>query len=373
MNGTIVSRRKRRHLAAGLGRLRVEEEGAGEGEHHDRVARGVAGVQLGHPRQAALAGPAGVGVRVGLGGGEASGAGGQAGRAGGGASEPATDGARRVGRGGARWLAEVRRSAALGHVRGLGGGRGSGRTVGPVRGARRGGITRRGTGRATASAGAAVVARFHSNILPCPGPGRAPDTGFGTVRRPAHGTAASRRRWALLRGYPQVVTTVPDEGVTGTGSTAPRRPRARFTVVLGVLWLVVPLVLFLLDRSVLLAGNPAQVIALAASGLIGVVLLVRDRSDDPRTAPVRPWLTVVGRVAGGARDRRRARGAHLAAPVRCDARRRWPRCRAARTSASPTPRPTSSSRRRAARPPAAWSSSPVPASIRAPTCPCSRR
>ena len=89
---------------------------------------------------------------------------------------------------------------------------------------------------------------------------------------------------------------MPDEGVTGTGPTAPRRPRARFTVVLGILWLVVPLVLFLLDRSVLLAGNPAQVIALAASGLIGVVLLVRDRSDPTREAPVRPWLTVVGRV-----------------------------------------------------------------------------
>jgi hypothetical protein len=92
------------------------------------------------------------------------------------------------------------------------------------------------------------------------------------------------------------VTTVPDEGVAGTVPTARRRPRARFTVVLGILWLVVPLVLFLLDRSVLLAGNPAQVIALAASGLIGVVLLVRDRSDDLRKGPVRPWLTVVGRV-----------------------------------------------------------------------------
>lgn len=95
------------------------------------------------------------------------------------------------------------------------------------------------------------------------------------------------------------MTTVPDEGLAGTGAGARRRPRARFTVVLGVLWLVVPLVLFLLDHAVLLAGNPAQVIALAASGLIGVVLLVRDRSEPhPRRRTARPVLRVVGRVAG---------------------------------------------------------------------------
>ncbi len=95
------------------------------------------------------------------------------------------------------------------------------------------------------------------------------------------------------------MTTAPDEGVAGAGAAARRRPRARFTVVLGSLWLGVPLVLFLLDRSVLLAGNPAQVIALAASGLIGVVLLVRDRSDEaPRRSQTRPWRRVVGRVVG---------------------------------------------------------------------------
>lgn len=92
---------------------------------------------------------------------------------------------------------------------------------------------------------------------------------------------------------------MPDEGVEGAGPAVRRRPRARFTVVLGIFWLVVPLVLFLLDRSVLLAGNPAQVIALAASGLIGVVLLVRERSDhDPRRPGARPWLRALGRVAG---------------------------------------------------------------------------
>ena len=92
------------------------------------------------------------------------------------------------------------------------------------------------------------------------------------------------------------MTIEPDVGAAGTSGR--RRPRARFTVVLGVLWLVVPLVLFLLDRSVLLAGNPAQVIALAASGLIGVVLLVRDRSDDgPRRRRTPTWLKVLGRVA----------------------------------------------------------------------------
>ena len=93
------------------------------------------------------------------------------------------------------------------------------------------------------------------------------------------------------------MTTVPGEGVAGTVPAVRRRPGARFTVVLGILWLVVPILLFLLDRPVLLAGNPAQVIALAASGLIGVVLLVRERSDpDPRRRSARPWLTAVGRV-----------------------------------------------------------------------------
>jgi hypothetical protein len=90
---------------------------------------------------------------------------------------------------------------------------------------------------------------------------------------------------------------MPDEEVLDPEPTL-RRPRARFSVVLGVLWLVVPLVLFLLDRSVLLAGNPAQVIALAACGLIGVVLLARDRSDGSRAGHTRPWLRVVGRGAG---------------------------------------------------------------------------
>ncbi|GAA2474806.1 alpha/beta hydrolase [Terrabacter carboxydivorans] len=90
---------------------------------------------------------------------------------------------------------------------------------------------------------------------------------------------------------------MPREEVLDPEST-PRRRRARFSVVTGILWLVVPLVLFVLDRPVLLAGNPAQVIALAACGLIGVVLLARDRSDDPGSAHARPWLRVVGRALG---------------------------------------------------------------------------
>lgn len=69
--------------------------------------------------------------------------------------------------------------------------------------------------------------------------------------------------------------------------------------MLGVLWLVVPLMLFLLDRSVLLAGNPAQVIALAACGLIGVVLVVRDHSEEVARGR-RPWTgwRLVGRTLG---------------------------------------------------------------------------
>lgn len=90
---------------------------------------------------------------------------------------------------------------------------------------------------------------------------------------------------------------MPREEVLDPEST-PRRRRARFAVVIGILWLVVPLVLFVLDRPVLLAGNPAQVIALAACGLIGVVLLARDRSDDSGSVHARPWLRFVGRAVG---------------------------------------------------------------------------
>lgn len=90
------------------------------------------------------------------------------------------------------------------------------------------------------------------------------------------------------------MTTLPGEGLEGAVGEVHRR-RARLTVVLGVVWLVVPLALFLLDREVLLAGNPAHVIALAASGLIGVVLLVRDRSDsDPRPSGGLTWRRVLG-------------------------------------------------------------------------------
>jgi hypothetical protein len=94
------------------------------------------------------------------------------------------------------------------------------------------------------------------------------------------------------------VTTLPGEGLEGAVGDVHRR-RVRLTVVLGGVWLVVPLALFLLDRDVLLAGNPAQVIALAASGLIGVVLLVRDRSDgDPRPVGGLTWTGVLGGVVG---------------------------------------------------------------------------
>ncbi|GAA2742028.1 hypothetical protein GCM10009868_10390 [Terrabacter aerolatus] len=84
------------------------------------------------------------------------------------------------------------------------------------------------------------------------------------------------------------------------GPALGRRRRPRLSVALGILWLVVPLVLFVLDRSVLLAGNPAQVIALAACGLIGVVLLARDRSEADGVRPEhgRPWRRAVGRTLG---------------------------------------------------------------------------
>lgn len=94
------------------------------------------------------------------------------------------------------------------------------------------------------------------------------------------------------------MTSLPYEEALDPEATLRRRRRARLSVVLGILWLVVPLVLFVLDRSVLLAGNPAQVIALAACGLIGVVLLARDRSEEARTEPARPWLRALGRTLG---------------------------------------------------------------------------
>jgi hypothetical protein len=93
----------------------------------------------------------------------------------------------------------------------------------------------------------------------------------------------------------------------------PRRRRGiSFAAVLGVVWLVLPLVLFLLDREALLAAHPAHVIALAVAGLVGLVLLVvawgqRGRADG---AGVRSGSAAVGRRGarrshGRGRSRRR--------------------------------------------------------------------
>ncbi|WP_461049263.1 alpha/beta hydrolase [Terrabacter koreensis] len=90
-----------------------------------------------------------------------------------------------------------------------------------------------------------------------------------------------------------------NEGAEGSAAVARRRSRTRLGLVLGVVWLVVPLVLFLLDRPILLSGNPAHVIALAASGLVGVVLLVNDKPDDRRRHRRRSRsVRVVGQVLG---------------------------------------------------------------------------
>ncbi|GAA1993429.1 hypothetical protein GCM10009817_39660 [Terrabacter lapilli] len=48
-----------------------------------------------------------------------------------------------------------------------------------------------------------------------------------------------------------------------------------------------PLVLFLLDRPVPLAGHPAQVVALGSYALIGVLLIVLSRARQGRTQPLR--------------------------------------------------------------------------------------
>lgn len=70
-------------------------------------------------------------------------------------------------------------------------------------------------------------------------------------------------------------------------------------VVLGLVWLVVPLVLFLLARDTVLAGHPAHLVALAVAGLVGVVLLVWARGHDgEHPAHRRRWGIVLGRVAG---------------------------------------------------------------------------
>ena len=97
------------------------------------------------------------------------------------------------------------------------------------------------------------------------------------------------------------------EGSEGPVAAVHRRSRTRLGLVLGLVWLVVPLTLFLLDRPVLLSGNPAHVIALAACGLVGVVLLVNDkeegkehgRSHRPRrSGRRRRWPVLLGRTAG---------------------------------------------------------------------------
>lgn len=90
-----------------------------------------------------------------------------------------------------------------------------------------------------------------------------------------------------------------NEGAGGPGTVVHRRSRSRLGLVLGVVWLVVPLALFVVDQSILLSGNPAHVIALAACGLVGVVLLVNDGADDRRRVRRKPrWRRIVGRVVG---------------------------------------------------------------------------
>ncbi len=90
-----------------------------------------------------------------------------------------------------------------------------------------------------------------------------------------------------------------NEGAAGSAAVGRRRSRTRVGLVLGLVWLVAPLVLFLLDRSILLSGNPAHVIALAACGLVGVVLLVNDKPDERRPRRRRPrWRRVLGQVVG---------------------------------------------------------------------------
>jgi hypothetical protein len=79
--------------------------------------------------------------------------------------------------------------------------------------------------------------------------------------------------------------------------------------VLGFAWIVLSLALFLLDRDTLMAGHPAHVIALAVTGLVGVVFLVWDRSEgyvrpprrgDGPPLPVKVVLCVVTVVVFGA-------------------------------------------------------------------------
>ncbi|NUO91661.1 MAG: alpha/beta hydrolase [Dermatophilaceae bacterium] len=90
-----------------------------------------------------------------------------------------------------------------------------------------------------------------------------------------------------------------NEGAEGSAAVARRRSRTRLGLVLGIVWVVLPLVLFLLDRPILLSGNPAHVIALAACGLVGVVLLVNETPDDRRRHRRRPrWARVLGQVVG---------------------------------------------------------------------------
>ena len=72
--------------------------------------------------------------------------------------------------------------------------------------------------------------------------------------------------------------------------------------MLGFVWILMSLALFLLDRDALLAGHPAQVIALAVTGLVGVAFLVWDRSEGyvrpprRRAGPPLPVKVVLGLV-----------------------------------------------------------------------------
>ena len=90
-----------------------------------------------------------------------------------------------------------------------------------------------------------------------------------------------------------------NEGTEGSAAVVRRRSRTHLGVLIGIVWVVVPLALFLMDRSILLSGNPAHVIALAACGLVGVVLLVNDKPDERRRHRRQPrWRHVLGQVLG---------------------------------------------------------------------------
>ena len=342
--GTIVSSRKVATSLRACGRLRVEEERAGEGERHHRVARGVARLQLGDPGQAALAGPARVGEAMGPPGGIPAGAGGHPSGSRGGPSDaaarrPASRRRRpRAAAAGSRpgrppsGTSARRRVGRVRHARpsGTPAPAGAGRSCPPVsssRGSTSSSCPVRG------SCGAGHPLRCRAERQPASARGRHP----GGAQAASHRRIRSRRERRAGRDRSRRGREPPRRRLVGAARRcAARLPRCRSRPS---------------SWSVLRAGHPAHLVTLVATGVVGArAPRPGARAAAARTPSRRPWYAGAGRcvlgrtlaavatvaVVGLARLARAVRG-HPAARRRHVRHRRGARHRRAATTITLAP------------------------------------